>query len=46
MKPTIQTLLDILEDRHQEAHGIPEADIQAKEQSFGFPLLSCAAGVL
>lgn len=38
MKPTIQTLLDILEDRHQEAHGIPEADIQAKEQSLGFPL--------
>jgi hypothetical protein len=38
MKPTIQTLLDILGDHHQESHGILEADIQAKEQSLGFPL--------
>lgn len=38
MEATIEGLLRILGEHHKEAHGIPEADIQAKEQSLGFPL--------
>lgn len=38
MEATIEGLLRILGEHHKEAHGIPEADIQAKEQNLGFPL--------
>lgn len=38
MEATIEGLLRILGEHHKEAHGISEADIQAKEQSLGFPL--------
>ncbi|MEK6989648.1 SMI1/KNR4 family protein [Paenibacillus sp. FSL K6-1566] len=38
MKATIEGLLRVLGEHHKEAHGIPEADIQAKEQSLGFRL--------
>jgi hypothetical protein len=38
MEATIEGLLRILGEHHKEAHGIPEADIQAKEQSLGFLL--------
>ncbi|CAM3416462.1 MULTISPECIES: SMI1/KNR4 family protein [Paenibacillus] len=38
MKATIEGLLRVLGEHHKEAHGIPEADIQVKEQSLGFRL--------
>ncbi|WP_339295690.1 SMI1/KNR4 family protein [Paenibacillus sp. FSL W7-1279] len=38
MEANIETLLRILGEYHKETHGISEADIQAKEQSLGFPL--------
>jgi len=38
MEANIERLLRILGEHHKEAHGIPEADIQAKEQSLGFAL--------
>ncbi|OME86442.1 MULTISPECIES: SMI1/KNR4 family protein [Paenibacillus] len=38
MEATIEGLLRILGEHHKEAHGISEGDIQAKEQSLGFPL--------
>ncbi|MBY0160808.1 SMI1/KNR4 family protein [Paenibacillus lautus] len=38
MKATIEGLLRVLGEHHKEAHDILEADIQAKEQSLGFPL--------
>ncbi|MGG4093554.1 SMI1/KNR4 family protein [Paenibacillus lautus] len=38
MEATIEGLLVILGEHHKEAHGISEGDIQAKEQSLGFPL--------
>ncbi|RAR41292.1 SMI1/KNR4 family protein [Paenibacillus sp. MDMC362] len=38
MEANIETLLRILGEHHKEAHGISEADIQAKEQSLGFSL--------
>ncbi|MBT2763342.1 SMI1/KNR4 family protein [Paenibacillus sp. ISL-20] len=38
MKATIEGIFRFLGEHHKEAHGIPEADIQAKEQSLGFSL--------
>lgn len=38
MKANIERLLRVLGEHHKETHGIPEADIQAKEQSLGFSL--------
>lgn len=38
MEANIERLIRILGEHHKEAHGISEADIQAKEQSLGFPL--------
>ena len=38
MEANIERLLLILGEHHKETHGISEADIQAKEQSLGFPL--------
>ncbi|WP_339221975.1 SMI1/KNR4 family protein [Paenibacillus sp. FSL W7-1332] len=38
MEANIETLLRVLGEHHKETHGIPEADIQAKEQSLGFSL--------
>lgn len=38
MKANIEGLLHVLGEHHKEAHGISEGDIQAKEQSLGFPL--------
>ncbi|EHB62721.1 SMI1/KNR4 family protein [Paenibacillus lactis] len=38
MKATIEGLLRVLGEHHKEAHGIPEADIQVKEQSLGLGL--------
>jgi len=37
MEANIERLLRILGEYHKETHGIPEEDIQAKEQSLGFP---------
>ncbi|MEC0305667.1 SMI1/KNR4 family protein [Paenibacillus lautus] len=38
MKATIEGIFRFLGEHHKEAHGISEGDIQAKEQSLGFPL--------
>lgn len=38
MEANIERLLRILGEHHKEAHGIPEAEIQAKEQSLGISL--------
>lgn len=38
MEANLERLLRILGEHHKETHGISEADIQAKEQSLGFPL--------
>ena len=46
MKATIEELLRVLGEHHKEAHGIPEADIQAKEQSLGFPLPRCCGIII
>ncbi|WP_458476047.1 hypothetical protein [Paenibacillus sp. TH7-28] len=37
MEANIEGLLRILGNHHEEQHGIPEADIQAKEKSLGIP---------
>ncbi|MGG4343624.1 SMI1/KNR4 family protein [Paenibacillus lautus] len=38
MEAIIEGLLHILGEHHKETHGIPEADIQLKEQSLGYKL--------
>ena len=46
MEANIERLLLILGEHHKETHGISEADIQAKEQSLGFPLPTTCGNII